>query len=60
MTYHNPRHADTFGEEKAAIQSLTMVYRDGTARRIAGALLRGEEAEALRRGDVVAIRAVME
>ncbi|KAI7263879.1 hypothetical protein KC345_g9007 [Hortaea werneckii] len=60
VTYYNPRHTDTFGEGKAVIQSLTLVFQSGEASVISGGLLRGENAEALRRGDIVAIRAVME
>lgn len=60
VTYHNPRHLNTFGEGKAAIGTMTLVYRDGTAAQITGSLLRGAEAEALRQGDIIAIRAVME
>lgn len=41
------------------IQNLTLVYRDGTVTAISGALLRGAEAEDLRRGEIVAIRAIM-
>lgn len=59
VTYYNPKRADTFGAERAVIQNLTLVYRDGTVTPISGALLRGAEAEALRRGEIVAIRAVM-
>ncbi|WP_379158265.1 cellobiose phosphorylase [Paenibacillus sp. sgz5001063] len=60
VTYYNPRHLNTFGEGGASIQSLTLAYRDGTASRIPGPLLRGAEAEALRRGEVAEIRAVLE
>ncbi|MGN7764715.1 cellobiose phosphorylase [Paenibacillus sp. 22594] len=60
VTYHNPRHLNTFGEGGASIRSLALTYRDGTVSRITGSLLRGTEAEALRRGDVIEIRAVLE
>ncbi|MNO40597.1 hypothetical protein D3C76_307500 [compost metagenome] len=60
VTYHNPRHLNTFGEGGASIRHLTLAYRDGTVTRIPGALLRGEQAEALRRGDIAEIRAVLE
>ncbi|MNI49265.1 hypothetical protein D3C73_1038660 [compost metagenome] len=60
VTYHNPRHLDTFGQGGVLIQSLTLAYCDGTVSRISGALLRGAEAEALRRGDIAEIRAVLE
>ncbi|AIQ15656.1 cellobiose phosphorylase [Paenibacillus sp. FSL H7-0357] len=59
ITYHNPKRANTFGAERAVIQNLTLVYRDGTVTAISGALLRGAEAEDLRRGEIVAIRAIM-
>lgn len=59
VTYHNPKRANTFGAERAVIQNLTLVYRDGTVTPISGALLRGAEAEDLRRGEIVAIRAIM-
>lgn len=60
VTYYNPRHADTFGGSKAVIQNLTLQFRSGEERLIAGGLLRGGDAEALRRGEIAAIRAVME
>lgn len=60
VTYMNPRQADTFGDSKAVIRSLTLVFRSGMERVIPGGLLRGGDAEALRRGDIAAIRAVME
>lgn len=59
VTYHNPRHADTYGAERAVIGQLTLVYSDGTVRQVAGAQVRGEAAEALRRGEITAIRAEM-
>ncbi|WP_339221873.1 cellobiose phosphorylase [Paenibacillus sp. FSL H8-0332] len=60
VTYVNPRHADTFGDSKAVIQTLALTFRDGAERVITGGLLRGADAEALRRGEIAAIRAVME
>lgn len=60
VTYVNPRHADTFGDSKAVIQTLALTFRDGAERIITGGLLRGADAEALRRGEIAAIRAVME
>ena len=59
VTYSNPQRKNTFGEERAVIQSLSLVYRDGAVTEISGALVRGEEAEALRRGEITAIRAVL-
>jgi hypothetical protein len=59
VTYHNPRHADTYGGERAVIGQLTLVYSDGTVRQIDGAQVRGEDAEALRRGEITAIQAEM-
>lgn len=59
VTYHNPLHADTYGAERAVIGQLTLVYSDGTVRKIDGAQVRGEDAEALRRGEITAIRAEM-
>ncbi|QUL55439.1 cellobiose phosphorylase [Paenibacillus tritici] len=60
VTYYNPRKADTFGDSKAVIQKLTLTLRDGGERVIAGSLLRGEDAEALRRGEIASILAAME
>ncbi|MHA6532331.1 cellobiose phosphorylase [Paenibacillus sp. BAC0078] len=60
VTYYNPRHLNTYGPDRAVIRSMTLAYRDGTVSRISGALLRGEEAEALRRGDIAEIRAALE
>ncbi|MFD1910199.1 hypothetical protein ACFSQ7_48925 [Paenibacillus rhizoplanae] len=60
VTYVNPRHADTFGDSKVVIQTLALTFRDGAERVITGGLLRGADAEALRRGEIAAIRAVME
>ncbi|MBW4085277.1 cellobiose phosphorylase [Paenibacillus sp. S150] len=60
VSYHNPRHLNTFGGDGAAIQSLTLAYRDGSVSRISGSQLRGAEAEALRRGEISEIRAVLE
>lgn len=57
VTYHNPRRADTYGAERAVIGQLTLTYSDGSTRQVDGALLRGAEAEALRRGEITAIRA---
>ncbi|AIQ50427.1 hypothetical protein [Paenibacillus sp. FSL R7-0331] len=57
VTYHNPRRADTYGAERAVIGQLTLTYSDGSSRQADGALLRGAEAEALRRGEITAIRA---
>ena len=59
VTYSNPQRKNTFGEERAVIQSLSLVYRDGAVTEVSGALVRGEEAEALRRGEITAIRAVL-
>jgi hypothetical protein len=59
VTYSNPQRGDTFGEKKAVIQSMTLVYRNGTVTEISGALVRGEDAEALRRGEIKQIRAIM-
>ncbi|WP_340021023.1 cellobiose phosphorylase [Paenibacillus sp. FSL K6-1096] len=59
VTYVNPRHADTFGEGKAAIQQLKLSYRSGEERTVSGGRLRGADAEALRRGEIAAIQAVM-
>ncbi|GGH14477.1 cellobiose phosphorylase [Paenibacillus segetis] len=60
VTYHNPRRVDTFGAEGAVIRSLKLVYRDGTAVGSSGGLLRGEAAEALRRGEIASIEAELE
>lgn len=60
VTYYNPRHADTFGDGKAVIQNMTLKFRSGEERVIAGGKLRGGDAEALRRGEIAAIRAIME
>lgn len=60
VTYHNARRVDTFGAERAVIRSLKLVYRDGTEVRSSGALLRGEAAEALRRGEIASIEAELE
>ena len=38
---------------------MTLVYQDGTVNEISGARVRGEEAEALRRGEIKQIRAIM-
>lgn len=59
VTYSNPQCENTFGEKKVVIQSMTLVYHDGTVTEISGALVRGEEAEALRRGEIKQIRAKM-
>lgn len=59
VTYINPNRADTFGENKVEIQDLTLVFSDGRETKISGALVRGEAAEALRRGEITAIRAVL-
>lgn len=60
VTYHNPRRADTFGERPAVITHLRLIYRDGAAQEMNGPQLRGAEAEALRRGEITSILAVME
>ncbi|WP_251037660.1 cellobiose phosphorylase [Paenibacillus albidus] len=60
VTYCNPQRKATFGEGKATIQSLMLVFCEGTVTRISGSRIRGAEAEALRRGEIAAIRAVME
>ncbi|WP_405106510.1 cellobiose phosphorylase [Paenibacillus sp. FSL K6-1217] len=60
VTYVNPRHADTFGGSKALIQQMKLEFRSGEERSVSGGLLRGADAEALRRGEIAAIRAVME
>lgn len=59
VTYSNPQCENTFGEKKVVIQSMTLVYHDGTVTGISGALVRGDEAEALRRGEIKQIRAIM-
>jgi hypothetical protein len=59
VTYHNPRKADTFGDNKAVIRNMTLEFRGGGTRVISGGLLRGADAETLRRGEIAAIRAVM-
>jgi hypothetical protein len=38
---------------------MTLVYRNGTVTEISGALVHGEDAEALRRGEIKQIRAIM-
>ncbi|WP_410513251.1 cellobiose phosphorylase [Paenibacillus sp. BR2-3] len=60
VTYYNPRRADTFGENGAVIQNLTLEYQEGNAVEIPGALLRGIHAEALRRGEIARIGVVLE
>lgn len=60
VTYSNPQRKNTFGAQKAIIQRMTLVYHDGAVAEISGALVRGEEAEALRRGEITQIRVVME
>ncbi|WP_150275433.1 cellobiose phosphorylase [Paenibacillus tepidiphilus] len=60
VTYRNPRRADTYGDGAASIRSLTLTYNDGTVRTYGGTVLRGEAAEALRRGEIAAITAEME
>lgn len=60
VSYYNPRRIDTFGEKRAAIVSLQLEYQEGTIVDISGALLRGGHAEALRRGEIKAIRVVLE
>lgn len=57
VIYSNPKRVNTFGEKKAVIQSLKLVYRDGRVREISGSLVRGKEAEALRRGEIEQIQA---
>ncbi|ASA25369.1 cellobiose phosphorylase [Paenibacillus donghaensis] len=59
VTYQNALHADTFGENGAVIQSLKLSYRDGGHTEVSGAVIRGAEAEAVRRGEVAAIMAVL-
>ncbi|WP_239713508.1 cellobiose phosphorylase [Paenibacillus sp. 19GGS1-52] len=59
VTYYNPRRVDTFGEQGAVIKSLQLVYREGMVIDISGALLRGEHAEALRRGEITEIRVAL-
>lgn len=59
VTYVNPRHADTFGEGKAVIQQMKLTTRSGEERSISGGRLHGADAEALRRGEIAAIRALM-
>ncbi|MCL6603382.1 MAG: cellobiose phosphorylase [Paenibacillus sp.] len=60
VTYYNPRRANTFGENKAVIKSLMLVYQDGTVVEVASSLLSGGHAEALRRGEIKAIKVVLE
>ncbi|WP_342479622.1 cellobiose phosphorylase [Paenibacillus sp. FSL F4-0097] len=59
VIYSNPKRENTFGEKKVSIQSLMLVYRNGTMTKISGAFVRGEEAEALRRGEIAQIQAVL-
>ncbi|MNP56904.1 hypothetical protein D3C76_1516670 [compost metagenome] len=59
VIYSNPKRENTFGEKKVSIQSLMLVYRNGTVTKISGAFVRGEEAEALRRGEIAQIQAVL-
>ncbi|WNS41804.1 cellobiose phosphorylase [Paenibacillus sp. MMS20-IR301] len=59
VTYNNPRHADTYGEGQAVIQSLELTFCSGESRIVTGGLLRGADAEALRRGEITSILAVM-
>jgi hypothetical protein len=59
VTYRNPRRADTFGNDPAVITKLTVTYRDGSVKEIDGPKLRGPEAEALRKGEITSILAVM-
>lgn len=59
VTYINPKRGDTFGEKKVEIQTLTLVFRDGNSTEVSGALIRGEDAEALRQGKITQIRAVL-
>ncbi|WP_379128022.1 cellobiose phosphorylase [Paenibacillus sp. sgz500958] len=60
VTYHNPRRADTFGEQAAVIKHLMLEYREGTTIEVSGAMLRGNHAEALRRSEIAKITVVME
>ncbi|WP_151735681.1 cellobiose phosphorylase [Paenibacillus tengchongensis] len=60
VTYRNPRRADTYGGGAAVIRSLTLTWHGGAAQTFCGAVLRGEAAEALRRGEITAITAEME
>ncbi|MDQ0196219.1 cellobiose phosphorylase [Paenibacillus wynnii] len=60
VTYYNPRRADTFGENGAVIKSLMLVYQDGTVVEVSSSLLSGGHAEALRRGEIKAIKVVLE
>ncbi|WP_019913922.1 hypothetical protein [Paenibacillus sp. HW567] len=59
VTYYNPQRKDTFGEGKAVIRQMTLVYSDGTTTSVASALVQGKAAEALRQGEITAIRAIM-
>jgi hypothetical protein len=59
VTYSNPERENTFGEKKVVIQSMTLIYHDGTVTGISGAFVRGEEAEALRRGEIKQIQAIL-
>jgi hypothetical protein len=49
VTYHNPSHKDTFGDNAAKVESI--VIRDSD-QKFAGGTLYGETAEAVREGKI--------
>lgn len=55
VTYHNPRKADTFGADKAIVERIQMVKKDGRATDITGGIIAGELAHEVRNGVVEAI-----
>ncbi|MCL2761720.1 MAG: hypothetical protein FWD36_00745 [Treponema sp.] len=50
VVYHNESRKDTFGPQRAAVQSYRITYNDGTSEEIAGVCVCGKSANAIRDG----------
>lgn len=60
VTYVNNTGKNTYGEDAAAITSMELTMADGSVQTVAGAVISGCLAEAVRAGEVSAIKAIME
>ncbi|MUG45934.1 cellobiose phosphorylase [Paenibacillus woosongensis] len=55
VTYHNPLQADTFGADKAMVERIQLMKKDGSTAEIIGSVIGGELAHEVRNGQVAAI-----
>ncbi|MFC5774954.1 cellobiose phosphorylase [Ectobacillus antri] len=59
VTYHNHNKKDTFGVDKAEVQSYQLFYQNGNEKVVEGRALQGEEARAVRDGEVTEIHVTL-